>query len=151
MRRIIFIIAVLLGISPAVAQNTLNDKADNIVGIYKGKQGDDNFKVKIVKLTNGTYRGQVIWIEHDRDAKGNKLLDTKNPDKSLRTTPADRIVLFSGLKYNEKKHCWNDTKIYDPQRGIRAHLHIEFTTDGRLRVKGSLMGISESVYWTKEK
>ncbi len=149
MKRIILLFVLLLGLGPAMAQNTRNDNADNIIGVYKAKQGDNSYKIKIVKLTNGTYRGQMIWMEKDRDAKGNKLLDTKNPNKELRTTPYDRVVLFTGLKYNAKKHCWDDTKIYDPQRGMRANLHIEFTGDGRLRVKGSLIGISESVYWTK--
>lgn len=138
-----------LAIHQLKAQNARNnDNADNIVGIYKGKQGDDNFKAKIVKLANGTYQGQVIWMERDRDAKGNLLLDTKNPDKSLRNKPANQIVLFTGLKYNAKKHRWDDTKIYDPQRGIRANLTVEFTNDGRLCIRGSLLGISESVYWT---
>ena len=133
------------------AQNTLNDKADNIVGTYSGKQGDDKFKVKIMKLTDGTYRGQVVWLEHDKDAKGNTILDTKNPDRSLRSKPASQVVLFSGLKYDAKKHCWSDTKIYDPQRGLKAHMTAEFAPDGRLRLKGSLLGISESVYWEKVK
>lgn len=149
MKRFILLLMTLLSVNAVTAQNTLNDKADNIVGTYSGKQGDDKFKVKIVKLTDGTYRGQVIWLEHDKDAKGNKLLDSKNPDKKLRSTPADRIILFSGLKYNAKKHRWDDTKIYDPQRGLCANLSIEFSADGKLRVKGSLMGISESVYWKK--
>jgi len=150
MKKFIVLLLALLCIGTVAAQKSRNDKADNIVGIYSGKQGDDLFKVKVVKLKNGTYRGQVIWLQHDKDANGNKILDAKNPDKSLRTTPADRIVLFSGLKYDEKKRCWNDTKIYDPQRGIRARMQAEFTDDGRLRVKGSLMGISESVYWNAE-
>ena len=77
---IIFLLAFICA-SPTVAQSALNDKADNIVGTYSGKQGDDRFRVKIVKLTDGTYRGQVIWMERDKDAKGNKILDTKNPDK----------------------------------------------------------------------
>ena len=139
----------LLCVSPMVAQNALNDKADNIVGTYSGKQGDDNFKAKIVKLSNGTYRGQVIWLEHDRDTQGRKILDTKNPDKSLRSKPADQIILFSGLKYDAKKHRWDNTKIYDPQRGLKANMTAEFTADGNLRIKGSLMGISEIVYWSK--
>lgn len=132
-----------------MAQIALNNKADNIVGTYSGKQGDDNFKAKIVKLSNGTYRGQVIWLEHDRDTQGRKILDTKNPDKSLRSKPADQIILFSGLKYDAKKHRWDNTKIYDPQRGLKANMIAEFTADGNLRIKGSLMGISESVYWSK--
>lgn len=149
MKKLVAIIMTLLCVSPIIAQNSLNDRADNIIGTYVSKQGDDRFKAKIVKLTDGTYRGQVIWLEHDKDANGKKILDTKNPDKSLRSKPADQIVLFSGLKYDAKKRCWHDTKIYDPQRGLKAHMTAEFTADGRLRIKGSLMGISESVYWSK--
>jgi len=63
MKRFILLLMTLLSVNAVTAQNTLNDKADNIVGTYSGKQGDDKFKVKIVKLTDGTYRGQVIWLE----------------------------------------------------------------------------------------
>lgn len=149
MKQIVLLLMTLLCITPVMAQNTMNDKADNILGTYVAKQGDDNFKAKIVKLTDGTYRGQIIWLENDKDAKGNKILDSKNPDKSLRSKPADQAVLFSGLKYDAKKHCWNDTKIYDPQRGLRANMTAEFTADGRLKIKGSLLGISETVYWKR--
>lgn len=149
MKRLILILMAFICASPMVAQSVLNDNADNIVGTYSGKQGDDRFKVKIVKLTDGTYRGQVIWMERDKDAKGNKILDTKNPDKSLRSKPADQVVLFSGLKYDSRKHCWNDTKIYDPQRGLKASMTAEFVADGRLRIKGSLLGISENVFWSR--
>ena len=150
MKRVLILFFALLCVSPIIAQSTLNNKADNIVGTYIGKQGNDRFKAKIVKLSDGTYRGQVTWLEHDKDAKGNKILDTKNPDKSLRTKPADQVILFSGLKYDEKKHCWNETKIYDPQRGLKANMTAEFTADGRLKIKGSVLGISETVYWEKE-
>ena len=88
----------------AVAQNALNDKADNIVGIYESVQNGDRFRAKIEKLKDGTYRGQIIWMEKDKNKDGNKILDTKNPDKSLRNTPADRIVIFSGLKYDGNDH-----------------------------------------------
>ena len=131
----------------AVAQNAFNNRSDNIVGTYEGVQEGYKFKAKIVKLTDGSYRGQVFWMEKDRDEQGNKLLDTKNPDRSLRSTPADRVVLFSGLTYDEKRHEWNGCKIYDPIRGIRAKMVATFTADGQLRIKGSLLGISESVYW----
>lgn len=141
----------VFAVTCAVAQNALNNAADNIVGTYLGDQNGDKFQAKIVKLSNGTYQGQVIWMANDKDSKGNKRYDTKNPDKSLRNTPCDRIVLFSGLKYDADKKQWGDTKIYDPQRGIKAKMTATFEKDGRLRVKGSVLGISESVYWTKEK
>ena len=133
------------------AQNTLNAKADNIVGTYLGIHKNEQFKVGITKQKDDTYTGQVIWLEKDKDAKGNKLLDTNNPDKSLRNIPRDQIVLFSGLKYNAKKQRWDGTKIYDPERGIRANLQIEFTDDGQLKLRGSVLGIGESIYWKKIK
>ena len=133
----------------AVAQNALNDKADNIVGIYESVQNADRFRAKIEKLKDGTYRGQIIWMEKDKNKDGNKILDTKNPDKSLRNTPADRIVIFSGLKYDGKDHEWGGTKIYDPQRGVKAKMTASFAADGRLKITGSVLLISESVYWNK--
>lgn len=131
------------------AQSSLNNAGDNIVGIYIGSQNGDKFKAKIVKLTNGTYRGQVIWMQNPNDANGKKRLDKKNPEEKLRNTPCDQIVLFSGLEYNAKKKRWDGTKIYDPQRGMRANLTVEFEADGRLKLRGSILGIGETVYWTK--
>lgn len=135
----------------AVAQNTPNDNADNIVGTYEGVQNGDRFKAKIEKMKDGTYRGQMLWVENDKDENGNKKLDEKNPDKKLRNTPIDRIVIFSGLKYDAKKKEWNDTKIYDPQRGVKAKLNASFVSDGRLKLTGSVLLIHESVYWKKIK
>lgn len=139
----------LMGCSMSFAQNELNNSGDNIVGTYESTQNGDRFKAKIEKLKDGTYRAQVFWVENDKDEKGNKRLDEKNPDKSLRSTPADRIVLFSGLKYDAKKKEWNGTKIYDPQRGIRAKMTASFDKDGRLKLTGSVLLISESVYWKR--
>lgn len=152
MKRIVcfmMLIATMMGYGSGFAQNVLNNSADNVVGEYEGVQEGYKFRAKIAKLTDGSYRCRVVWMERDRDENGNKLLDTKNPDKSLRSTPADRIVLFSGLRYDEKKRQWDGCKIYDPLRGIKAKLVVTFIADGRLRLKGSLFGISESVYWTK--
>ncbi len=152
MKKIITIIALMASlVGTAFAQNVLNEKADNIIGTYLGTQGEDQFKAKITKESDNTYKCQIIWLEKDRDANGNKLLDVKNPDKSLRNVPCDQIVIFSGLKYDADDQHWGDTKIYDPQRGIRARLTAEFTKDGQLKLRGSVMGIGESVYWKKIK
>lgn len=149
----IFILFTLLSaiMGASMAQNSLNDKAQNIIGTYESKQGDDNFRATIKQETDGTFTGQIIWLEKDKDANGKKLLDEKNPDKSLRNVPCDQIVLFSGLKYNAKDKCWDGTKIYDPQRGIRAKLRAEFTDKGQLKLRGSVLGIGESVFWKKIK
>ena len=145
------LILTLFAFSYANAQNALNNAGDNIVGVYQGIQDGEKFKAKIVKLTNGTYRGQIIWMEKPNDAKGKKRLDTKNPDEKLRKTPCDQVILFSGLEYNASKKRWDGTKIYDPRRGMKAKMTAEFEKDGRLKIRGSIMGIGETVYWTKVK
>ena len=152
MKRIITMIALMVSlVGTAIAQNTLNNKADNIIGTYLGTQGEDKFKAQITKQRDDTYQGQIIWLEKDRDATGNKLLDTKNPDKSLRHVPCDQIVIFSGLKYDAKHRRWGDAKIYDPQRGIKVKMTAEFTKDDQLKLRGTVLGIGESVYWKKIK
>lgn len=133
------------------AQNALNNAADNIVGTYTGVENGMKYRTKVTKLANGTYKGQMVWLEVTKDEKGNPILDKKNPDKNLRNVPIDKVVFFTGLKYNSKEKRWDGTKIYDPNRGVRANLTAEFLPDGRLHLKGSLLGISGSAYWTKVK
>lgn len=128
-----------------------NSLANSILGDYESVQGKDHFKAHVTQNNDGTFKAQIFWIENDKDENGSKLLDANNPDKSLRNVPVDQIVLFDGLRYNASKKVWNDTKIYDPQRGIRANLTCEFQPDGKLMLKGSVVGISEKVYWTKIK
>ena len=132
----------------ALAQDV---SADDITGVWSGVQNGDRYRVRVTRLDDGTYQGQMVWLENDKDSDGRKRLDTKNPDKKLRSVPCDRVVFFTGLKYNADKRQWDGTKIYDPQRGVKAHLTITKERDGRMRVKGSLLGISESIYWTRVK
>ena len=146
-RFIIAALAALLSLT-CFAQSNLNSNADSILGEYESVQGGDPYKVRVTKNGDGTYKAQIFWCRDDKDAAGNKKLDVKNPDKSLRNVPSDRIVLFNGLSYNSAKKVWDGTKIYDPQRGIKANVTAEFLADGRLQLKGTIMGIGEKVYWT---
>ena len=152
MKRLIFILMALLGLGlPMQAQNPLNNEGDNILGYYSSRQNQDYFKVHITQKSNGTYKAQIYWLEKSTDAQGNKILDEKNPDKTLRKLPCDRIVLIDNLHYNAEKKVWDGTKVYDPQRGFKAKCVVWFDKDGNLKVKGSLMGISETVTWKKLK
>ncbi len=128
---------------------TLNSKGDNILGTYYVVRSGDDSKVKVTKASDGTYTATVIWVKNDKEKNGSKRLDTKNPDKSLRSVPCDQIVLIKGLKYDASSKTWGNTKVYDPTMGIKANAKVKFEEDGRLSVKGSLMGLSETIYWEK--
>lgn len=129
----------------------LNDSPDNILGEYYVTRDGEESRVMFTKEPDGTYKAQVFWVNNDRDKNGNKRLDLKNPDKNLRSTPCDRIVIVWNLKYDSAKKRWSGGRIYDPTRGIRANVTCSFNVDGNLMVKGSLMGISETAVWIKEK
>ena len=132
----------------AWAQNSKNNQPDAIVGVYRVEHGDQLSKVRVYKDRDGSYAAQCIWLRDSIDpATGKLITDTKNPDKSLRNTPCNRIIIIRNMRYNSKKQRWEDGKIYDPTRGIKANCTCEFLQDGRLKVRGSILGIGESVYW----
>lgn len=132
-----------------LAQGTLNVTGDNILGVYLGEQKGDVFKARITKVSDGTYEGRIFWMENDKEPDGSKRLDRKNPDKSLRHVPCDQVVLFTELKHNARKQCWDGTKIYDPQRGFTAKMSAVFIDEGTLRITGTVMGLSGHFTWKK--
>ena len=127
-----------------------NNNANNILGTYNCGTGIDAYKVKITAQADGTYKGTVCWVADRLDENGKVKTDTKNPDKSLRNVPMDKVVVFSGLKYDSEKQNWSGAKIYDPGRGIKVKMTAKFEGPGKLVVRGTVLGIGESVTWTKE-
>ena len=149
MKRLLIILLAMATMGVCAAQNSRNGKADGIVGIYKAEHQGQVSKIKVYKDKNGTYTAMNIWLQDSIDSKTGKLrLDEKNPDKRLRATPCNKIIIFKGMVYNEKKHRWDDGEIYDPTRGLNANCTVEFQADGKLKVRGSKGPFGETVYWT---
>ena len=123
-------------------------KADDILGTYKVVQNGDNSKVTFRKIGNG-YTCQVVWLENMKEKDGTPRVDKRNPDKSKRNTPSDRIVLIDKVTFDEAKGEWNDGQIYDPTRGKFFKVRLSFKDAKTLKVRGSWGPISETVYWTK--
>ncbi len=124
---------------------------DDILGIYYVVHQGEESRVKVYRDEDGSYCAQVIWLKDPYDKNGDKRLDPKNKDKSLRDTPCDRIKIVWGMSFNEEKSRWDGGKVYDPTRGIVVNAQLWFDrSDGELRVRGSFMGISETVVWTRE-
>ena len=144
--------AALLTCLSVSAQNALNDKADSIVGEYLVPDPGNDSKVRFTRNQDGTFDCQIFWMENKINPDtGQPWTDIKNPDKSLRGRRCDSIVIISGLKYDSDKKVWNGTKIYDPNRGIKANVTCQFMPDGQLQLKGTVLGIGEKVYWKKLK
>lgn len=151
MKKFIAIMAALLLATPITFSQTRNNSADGILGDYYSTYGNDSYKVHMTKKQDGTYKAQIFWVSNPVDSKGKKVLDIKNPDKALRSVPSDQVVLMDGLKYDSDKKEWSGTKIYDPTRGIKANVTCKFQQDGKLALKGTVLGIGQTVYWEEIK
>lgn len=126
-----------------------NAAGDNIIGDYIVEHKGEKSKVKVFKNADGSYTAQIFWVQNRTEKDGSVRKDVKNPDKSKRNVDCDRIVLFKGLKYNASAKTWSGANIYDPVRGINASLKAWFSDSKTLSLKGSKMGFSETVTWTK--
>ena len=135
--------------SATVSTDDMNSKADNIVGDYLVDHKGEKSKVKVFKNADGSYTAQVFWVQNRTEKDGSVRKDAKNPDKSLRNVDCDKIVIFKGLKYDASSKSWTGTTIYDPVRGINASLKASFKDSKTLSLKGSKMGFSETVFWTR--
>ena len=56
-----------------------------------------------------------------------------------------------GLKYDAGDKTWGDAKIYDPSKGIRVNVTAEFVSADKLKLRGTILGIGTTIYWTKIK
>lgn len=85
-----------------------------------------------VKPEGDTLSMRIIAIERPNGPDGKPLLDTKNPDKSLRGEPLLGLELLGNYKF--KKGRWQG-KIYDPETGSVYSSRMKFA-DGRLEMRG---------------
>ena len=149
MKRLIFtLLLVLAPITAAFCQSN-NDKADNIVGTFEIVSGGEKARVAVTRNQAGTYDIKMCWVENPYNPDGSRALDVKNPDKSLRNVPIDKVVLVKGLRYDKAKKQWSGAKIYDPSRGIRANVVCTLTDKNDLFLRATILGIGESQEWKR--
>jgi len=139
------ILSLIIAAVASIGLFAQNGSADSILGTYTSTQNGDQYKVVVSKAADGTYTGKIVWA----------LLTDGKPFGLPSGVPVtlsgnDQLVLFSGLSYNASKQRWDGTKIYDPQRNIRANMQASFTDPSTLKIRGSLLGISENVFWKKQ-
>ena len=146
-KHIATIIALFIGMSVLNAQNAKNSTPDSILGNYESEYSGQVYRVRVTKNPDGTYKAQNYYLKYPNGKDGKPLLDKKNPDKSLRNVPYSQVVLIEALQYDPDKKTWGNAKIYDPSRGLKANVTAVFLPDGRLKLRGSVLGIGETIYW----
>jgi hypothetical protein len=85
---------------------------DAIVGKWLSAEG--NLAVEVFKHQD-SFCARVLWFD-DTDDKAHPMeerLDTRNPDKALRTRKIIGIQVLEGLVFNEKGKRWEHGRVYD--------------------------------------
>lgn len=149
MKRLIFTLLLVVSTAFTALCQSFNDKADNIVGKFELLQNGERVQVAVTKNSAGTYDCQIVWLEVPNEKNGSKKLDVKNPDKSLRSLPLEKAVLFKGLAYDKAKKQWTGAKIYDPTRGIKANVTCTLTDKNNLFLRATILGIGEKQEWKR--
>lgn len=128
-------------------------QADKVCGNYEANHEGKRSKVKIFKMDNGKYRAQVYWVDNMKNPDGSLRTDVKNPDKSKRNVPSDKIVLIQEVSYDAKENKWNNGEIYDPTSGKVYSVELFFDEPGTLTLRGyiTIFGkkVGKKVFWKK--
>lgn len=125
----ILLFSILLTLSTVVTAQ--NNDADRILGTFEATSpfNDDTAHVKITRLSNGTYQGRVVWVNHNTNPDGTPRTDRNNKDPKLRSRLATEVILFWDLSY--KKDKWIDGKLYDDVTGKTFNIKIELAKNGK--------------------
>jgi uncharacterized protein (DUF2147 family) len=74
--------------------------------------------------------------------------DTHNPDPALRDRPMAGLLILKLTRLGPNR--WGNGSIYNPNNGRNYRASVELTGDGRLRLRGCLVGpLCRTQTWTR--
>lgn len=110
----------------AIAQSD----GSKILGTYRVPSpfNDDAANVKITQCADGTFKGQVVWVNRATNKDGSPRTDEKNPDPKLRSRKPEEIIMCWGLKYEDGE--WVGGTLYDPYSGKKFNIKFALDKNG---------------------
>ena len=106
--------------------------AQDVIG--KWKLEDGTAIVEVYKQGE-VYNGKIVWLQTPAEADGSPVVDSNNPDKSLRSRKLIGLNMLSNLKKNSGEYTGGS--IYDPGNGKTYNCSMKVDGDV-LHVRGSL-------------
>ena len=132
---------------------------DNIEGIWINETGRGAVQI-LPCLDTGNYIhtttgsailcGHIVWIDPDRDERGQPLKDTLNEDPEKRKRVICGLQIISDLKY-QMDGTWEKGRIYDPRRGRTFDVAARLLSEDQLEVTGYLGAkfLGKSFVWKR--
>lgn len=132
----------------AKAQNA-NKK---ILGIWWNEEKTSRIEVYENK---GMIYGKIVWLKNNTNPDGSSpRTDYNNPDENKRDRKLIGQRILIGLAWDEDDNEWDDGEIYDPKSGKTYSCYAELQKDGKLFLKGYVLGmpfLGRSTLWTRYK
>jgi len=124
-------------------ENKAKPAPDGVIGTWMVPAGDATVTIE---KCGQQYCGKISWMEKPD-------VDSKNPDKSKRSTPLVGMNMLWGFVYNQEKSRWEDGKIYDPDDGNTWNCMLSLDGEKKLKVKGFIgfkwAPIGRTEIWTR--
>ncbi len=131
-------LAAFLG--PAAAQGS----ATGFTGTYMVEDGGS--QIEFYPCGDATC-GRIAWMRKGQDKKGRPLVDKRNPDPALRTTPLLGLTILSGLRPGEDPNAF-EGEVYNPQDGNTYPVTVTLTSEEQIKVRGC--GLAGLICQTQE-
>ena len=125
---------------------------DQIEGVWWNEEKTSRVEVY---QSNGKYYGKIVYLKDDTNPDGSSpRTDYNNPDESKKNRKLIGTLILKNLVWDEDDNEWDDGAIYDPKSGKTYSCYAVLQKDGKLFLKGYVLGmpfLGRSTLWTRYK
>lgn len=131
---------------------TLFAQAQNkkIIGVWLNQEKTS--RVEVFE-ENGKIFGKVVWLENNKNKDGSSpRTDYNNPKTELQKNKLIGTRILKNLQWDAAESEWSKGEIYDPKTGKKYSCFAVLQKDGKLFIKGFVLGMSfigKSTLWTR--
>lgn len=141
-----------LKITIALVCFTLFTQAQNkkIIGIWWNQEKTS--RVEIFE-ENSKIFGKIVWLENNKNKDGSTpRTDYNNPKIEFQKNKLIGTRILKNLQWDADDSEWSKGEIYDPKTGKTYSCFAVLQKDGKLYIKGFVLGMSfigKSTLWTR--
>ena len=131
---------------------TLFTAAQNkkIIGIWSNQEKTSRIEVF---EENSKIFGKIVWLENNKNKDGTSpRTDYNNTKIELQKNKLIGTRILKNLQWDTEDKRWSRGEIYDPKTGKIYSCYAVLQNDGKLFIKGFVLGMSfigKSTLWTK--
>lgn len=130
----------------AFAQN----QTKKILGVWWNEEKSS--RIEIFEKNNKVY-GKIVWLHKNSNPDGTTpRRDFNNPEEDLQKRPLIGVIILKDLVWDDGDTEWDDGEIYDPASGNTYSCYAKLQKDGKLYLKGYIMGMTfmgRSTLWSR--